>query len=54
MSRKTATANGPPARNVGAPLNTTTHDACIALSADGQTLFLFNSENGGDIFSEPS
>jgi outer membrane protein OmpA-like peptidoglycan-associated protein len=38
------------ARNVGAPLNTTTHDACIALSADGQTLFLFNSENGGDIF----
>jgi len=39
-----------PARNVGPPLNTTTHDACIALSADGQTLFLFNSENGGDIF----
>jgi len=39
-----------PARNIGAPLNTTTHDACIALSADGQTLFLFNSENGGDIF----
>jgi outer membrane protein OmpA-like peptidoglycan-associated protein len=38
------------ARNIGAPLNTTTHDACIALSADGQTLFLFNSENGGDIF----
>ncbi len=39
-----------PARNVGPPLNTPTHDACIALSADGQTLFLFNSENGGDIF----
>lgn len=39
-----------PARNVGAPLNSPTHDACIALSADGQTLFLFNSENGGDIF----
>ena len=39
-----------PARNVGAPLNTTSHDACIALSADGQTLFLFNSDNGGDIF----
>ncbi len=39
-----------PARNVGPPLNTSTHDACIALSADGQTLFLFNSENGGDIF----
>ncbi len=39
-----------PARNVGAPLNTTSHDACIALSADGQTLFIFNSDNGGDIF----
>ncbi len=39
-----------PARNVGAPLNSPTHDACIALSADGQTLFLFNSDNGGDIF----
>ncbi len=39
-----------PARNVGSPLNSATHDACIALSADGQTLFLFNSDNGGDIF----
>ncbi len=37
-------------RNLGAPVNTAVHDACIALSADGQTLFLFNSENGGDIF----
>jgi len=39
-----------PARNVGRPLNTTTHDACLALSADGQTLFLYRSENDGDIF----
>ncbi len=38
------------AKNLGTPVNTATHDACIALSADGQTLFLFNSENGGDIF----
>lgn len=38
-------------RNIGPPLNTATHDACIALSADGQTLFLFKSDNGGDIFS---
>ncbi|MCX8112589.1 MAG: OmpA family protein [Bacteroidia bacterium] len=37
-------------RNIGSPLNTPVHDACIALSADGQTLFLFNSDNGGDIF----
>lgn len=39
-----------PPRNAGPPLNTPVHDACIALSADGQTLFLFNSDNGGDIF----
>ncbi len=38
-------------RNIGPPLNTATHDACIALSADGQTLFLFKSDNGGDVFS---
>lgn len=39
-----------PPRNLGAPVNTSLHDACIALAADGQTLFLFNSDNGGDIF----
>lgn len=38
-------------RNVGAPLNTIGHDFVLALSADGQTMYLYNSAyNGGDIF----
>lgn len=37
-------------KNVGKPLNTTDHDATVGLSADGQTLFVFNGKtNGGDI-----
>ncbi|MGQ9864551.1 MAG: OmpA family protein [Bacteroidia bacterium] len=39
-----------PPKNMGPPLNTETHDATIALSADGQTLYLYKSDNGGDIF----
>ncbi len=33
-------------------INTEGHDACIALSIDGQTLFMYNNseENGGDIY----
>lgn len=38
-------------RNVGPPLNTIGHDFVLALSADGQTMYLYNSaHNGGDIF----
>jgi len=38
-------------RNVGMPLNTIGHDFVLALSADGQTMYLYNSShNGGDIF----
>ncbi|MEN2992867.1 MAG: OmpA family protein [Bacteroidia bacterium] len=50
ISEKNPDGSWGPVRNLGAPLNTSVHDACIALSADGQTLFLFNSDNGGDIF----
>lgn len=38
------------AQNIGKPLNTPEHDATVGLSPDGQKLFIFNSENGGDIF----
>lgn len=51
ISEKTPGGTWSTPRNIGPPLNTATHDACIALSADGQTLFLFKSDNGGDIFS---
>ncbi len=36
--------------NMGAPINTTGHDACIALSADGSKLYIYRDDNGGDIY----
>lgn len=35
--------------NLGSPVNTSTHDACIALSPDGSQLFIYTDANGGDI-----
>lgn len=37
------------AENIGEPVNGQNHDSNTALSADGNTLFLYNDENGGDI-----
>lgn len=38
--------------SIGDNINTIGHDACVALSSDGQKLFVFKStvENGGDIY----
>lgn len=38
--------------SIGENINTKNHDACIALSADGQKLFVFHSteKDGGDIY----
>ncbi|MDR2564199.1 MAG: OmpA family protein [Prevotellaceae bacterium] len=36
--------------NAGKPLNTEDHDAVIGISADGQRLFLYRMDNGGDIY----
>ena len=38
--------------NIGFNINSLTHDACIALSGDGQTLFVYkySEDGGGDIF----
>jgi outer membrane protein OmpA-like peptidoglycan-associated protein len=38
------------AKNVGPVVNNPYHDSNVALSADGNTLFLFKDEGGGDIF----
>jgi hypothetical protein len=38
------------ARNVGSPLNTKLHDAVVGLSPDGQTMFVYVDDNGGDIY----
>ncbi|MFA0960526.1 OmpA family protein [Roseivirga sp. BDSF3-8] len=39
-----------PAQNIGENVNTLYFDSNIALSADGKFLYLFNDENGGDIY----
>lgn len=36
--------------NIGSPLNTDVHDACVGISGDGQTMFIYRGVNGGDIF----
>ncbi len=38
------------AKNIGPVINNPYHDSNVALSADGNTLFLFKDEGGGDIF----
>jgi outer membrane protein OmpA-like peptidoglycan-associated protein len=38
------------AKNMGPVVNTPYHESSVALSADGNTLFIFNDEGGGDIF----
>ncbi|WP_236675925.1 OmpA family protein [Chryseolinea lacunae] len=38
------------AKNIGPTVNTPYHDSNLALSADGNTLFIFKDEGGGDIF----
>ncbi len=39
-----------PAENMGPRVNSIYHDSNLALSADGNTLFLHRDENGGDIY----
>ncbi|MDD3739930.1 MAG: OmpA family protein [Bacteroidales bacterium] len=47
----TKTENGwTKARSVGTPLNTKLHDAVVGLSPDGQRLFIYMDQNGGDIY----
>lgn len=49
ISRKT---NGEwaPAKNIGEPINTRYHDSNIALSADGNRLYVYKDEGRGDIY----
>ncbi len=48
-SRKTA-SGWSRAVNIGPVVNTPYHDSNLALSADGNTLFIFKDEGGGDIY----
>ncbi|MFN0049493.1 MAG: OmpA family protein [Cytophagales bacterium] len=37
-------------QNVGSPVNTISHDACVSMDATGKELFLYKTSNGGDIY----
>lgn len=39
-----------PAQNIGQPINILYHSSNLAISADGTQLYLYKSQNGGDIF----
>ncbi|MCK5209627.1 MAG: PD40 domain-containing protein [Cyclobacteriaceae bacterium] len=39
-----------PAQNIGPPINIIYHSSNLAISADGSQLYLYKSQNGGDIF----
>lgn len=51
ISYKDANGNWQAPINPGKPLNTNSHDGCVALAPDGQRLLIFRGEsNGGDIY----
>ncbi len=37
-------------KNMGLPVNSTSHESNVGLSPDGQTLYIYRPENGGDIY----
>ncbi len=37
-------------QNMGAPINSDLHDACIGIAPSGETMFIYKSSNGGDIY----
>ena len=39
-----------PAENIGESINTTYHESCIAISANGKRLYIYSDENMGDIY----
>jgi outer membrane protein OmpA-like peptidoglycan-associated protein len=51
--KDSATGAWQSAKSIGAPINTYFHDACVAISANGQTLFIYRDQyNGGIFFSK--
>ncbi|GAL86892.1 hypothetical protein MYP_4122 [Sporocytophaga myxococcoides] len=37
-------------QNMGTPVNSDLHDACIGIAPSGETMFIYKSSNGGDIY----
>lgn len=38
------------AKHISALINTASHDACVGISAEGQTMIVYKTDNGGDLF----
>ena len=50
ISHKDKDGNWMKAVNPGKPINTPTHDAVAGISADGQQLYIYRGDEGGDIY----
>ena len=50
LRRRRQVEHGHLQKTLAPVVNTSYHDSSVALSADGNTLFIFNDEGGGDIF----
>ncbi len=50
ISYRLGTGDWGAAQNPGKPLNSELHDATVGLSPDGQTLYIYRGDNGGDIY----
>ena len=50
IAYKDTNGNWMKAINPGKPMNTSSHDAVAGLSADGQQLYIYRGEDGGDIY----
>ncbi len=50
IAEKDSNGNWQKAYNPGKPLNTSSHDAVAGISADGQQLYIYRGDEGGDIY----
>ncbi len=50
ISNKLANNTWENSKQMGAAINTASHDACVGLSAEGQTMIVYKDDGGGDLY----
>jgi len=50
ISNKNAKDEWTPAEPISTLINTDSHDACVGLSSEGQTMIVYKTDGGGDLF----
>ena len=50
ISNKDAKNQWMPAKQMSSLINTSSHDACVSLSSDGQIMIVYATDGGGDLF----